>query len=235
MRKNKAFTLAEVLITLGIIGVIAALTLPTLITGVNSAKTGPELANAINTLENAIQQFMTDNNADYVSVAMSKAGGGDTLQALFDSYLFGDSIEGKYIKALKLTDANLIPGASVQWSGEANGLSGDGSCWILQNKSLVRVESAECKLNAATDAICGVIFYTSGYQKKVQEGKLVTGRDVFKVNIANNGIVLPEGQTKGNTWWTAQNNCDDAGMKAGTASGIGCAGRIATKGWKVDY
>ncbi len=31
MRKKNAFTLAEVLITLGIIGVVAAMTLPTLI------------------------------------------------------------------------------------------------------------------------------------------------------------------------------------------------------------
>ena len=37
MRKN-AFTLAEVLITLGIIGVVAAMTIPTLISNTNGAQ-----------------------------------------------------------------------------------------------------------------------------------------------------------------------------------------------------
>ena len=38
MRKNNGFTLAEVLITLGIIGVVAALTIPTLISNTNSRR-----------------------------------------------------------------------------------------------------------------------------------------------------------------------------------------------------
>ena len=234
-RKNKAFTLAEVLITLGIIGVIAALTLPTLVQNANSAKTGPELANAVNTLENAIQQFMTDNNADYISVAMEKAGGGTTLQELFNSYLFEHSVGGGYIKAVNLTNDTYLPSSSVKWSGAAGGLSGNGAAWVLQNKSMLRVEVNDCALNTATDAVCGVIFYTSGYQKKVQDNKLVTGRDVFKINVVNNGSVLPEGQTPGHEWWTTTNNCDDSGIKNATASGVGCAGRIASKGWKVDY
>ncbi len=36
--KKKGFTLAEVLITLGIIGVVVAMTIPTLIQNANSAK-----------------------------------------------------------------------------------------------------------------------------------------------------------------------------------------------------
>ena len=51
--KFKAFTLAEVLITLGIIGVVASVTLPTLSVDVEKRKIAPALAKAINTLENA--------------------------------------------------------------------------------------------------------------------------------------------------------------------------------------
>ena len=46
MKKN-GFTLAEVLITLGIIGVIAAITLPTLMSDTTSAQIGPKLAKAV--------------------------------------------------------------------------------------------------------------------------------------------------------------------------------------------
>lgn len=48
-----AFTLAEVLIALAIIGVIASVTLPALNANVQKQQVGPALAKAINTLENA--------------------------------------------------------------------------------------------------------------------------------------------------------------------------------------
>jgi len=43
---KKGFTLAEVLVTLGIIGVVAALTLPGILTDTTSAQIGPKLAKA---------------------------------------------------------------------------------------------------------------------------------------------------------------------------------------------
>lgn len=49
----KGFTLAEVLITLGIIGVVAALTAPALVQNAGTAKIGPTLAKVVSTLENA--------------------------------------------------------------------------------------------------------------------------------------------------------------------------------------
>ena len=52
--KRFAFTLAEVLITLGIIGVVAALTMPTLITKYQKKATAAKLKNAYSTLQNAV-------------------------------------------------------------------------------------------------------------------------------------------------------------------------------------
>lgn len=50
---RNAFTLAEVLIALAVIGVVAAVTLPTLSVNVQKQQVGPSLAKAINTLQNA--------------------------------------------------------------------------------------------------------------------------------------------------------------------------------------
>lgn len=52
MRKS-AFTLAEVLITLGIIGVVAAMTIPTLMNSTNSKETVTSLKKVFSTLSNA--------------------------------------------------------------------------------------------------------------------------------------------------------------------------------------
>ena len=49
--KKHGFTLAEVLITLGIIGVVAALTAPALVQNAGSAQIGPKLAKAVSTFE----------------------------------------------------------------------------------------------------------------------------------------------------------------------------------------
>ena len=51
--KKFGFTLAEVLITLGIIGVVAAMTIPTLIANTNSAKFRAQFKKTLSTLNQA--------------------------------------------------------------------------------------------------------------------------------------------------------------------------------------
>lgn len=77
MKKN-GFSLAEVLITLGIVGFIAAVTLPSLQINVEKQKVGPALMKAVNTLEVAnsvalqvseaatLNEIGADNNASYL-------------------------------------------------------------------------------------------------------------------------------------------------------------------------
>ena len=50
MTKRFGFTLAEVLITLGIIGVVAAMTIPTLISNTNGAKFRSQFKKTLSTL-----------------------------------------------------------------------------------------------------------------------------------------------------------------------------------------
>ena len=68
-RKRIAFTLAEVLITLGIIGVVAALTLPNLITQYQKNATVQGLKVAYSLLSQAVQKSISENgeidNWDY--------------------------------------------------------------------------------------------------------------------------------------------------------------------------
>lgn len=59
--KNKAFTLAEVLITLGIIGVVAALTMPSLMANYQKKVTATRLAKAYSVMSQAIKLSEVDN------------------------------------------------------------------------------------------------------------------------------------------------------------------------------
>lgn len=56
LKKIKAFTLAEVLITLGIIGIVAAMTIPTLISNYQKQQTVEQLKKVYSTFSQALQQ-----------------------------------------------------------------------------------------------------------------------------------------------------------------------------------
>lgn len=61
MRDKNAFTLAEVLITLGIIGVVASMTLPTLITNNRNRELESGLKVAYSTIEQGLRKMQAEN------------------------------------------------------------------------------------------------------------------------------------------------------------------------------
>lgn len=80
---KQGFTLAEVLVTLAIIGVVAALTIPTLIQSANQAKYSTGLKKTISVLSSALQMNVA-NNIDLTAITPNS----DTaLAAYFSSQL----------------------------------------------------------------------------------------------------------------------------------------------------
>ena len=60
---NRGFTLAEVLVTLGIIGVVSAMTVPTLMQNYQRKSYVTQLHKVYNELNQALLQYQTDKNA----------------------------------------------------------------------------------------------------------------------------------------------------------------------------
>ena len=69
MTKRFGFTLAEVLITLGIIGVVAAMTIPTLIANTNGAKYRSQFKKTISTLNQAGLMAQAQYDFDYAGTS----------------------------------------------------------------------------------------------------------------------------------------------------------------------
>lgn len=69
MTKRFGFTLAEVLITLGIIGVVAAMTIPTLIANTNGAKFRSQFKKTLSTLNQAGLMSQAQYDFDYAGTA----------------------------------------------------------------------------------------------------------------------------------------------------------------------
>lgn len=92
-RKRIAFTLAEVLITLGIIGVVAALTLPSLITNYRKQVIETRLSKFYTTMNQAVLNSQIENG-DFRDWELSSE------KNLYDDYL------KKYLKTVKVKKLN---------------------------------------------------------------------------------------------------------------------------------
>jgi len=68
MKNKKGFTLAEVLITLAIIGVVAALTIPTLVTNTTSKQFQTQFKKSISVLCQAVMMNIAMDNTDFASL-----------------------------------------------------------------------------------------------------------------------------------------------------------------------
>jgi len=115
---KKGFTLAEVLITLGIIGVVAAMTIPTLIQNTNSVKFASQFKKSISTLSQAALMAQAQYDVDYSLVKSKPSEGKDkdgatvgcASQTLSDSTLtfcgiFNNTLAGQTYYGAYGTDA----------------------------------------------------------------------------------------------------------------------------------
>jgi prepilin-type N-terminal cleavage/methylation domain-containing protein len=94
----KAFTLAEVLITLGIIGVVASMTIPTLINKINDIEMITAWKKSYSTMEQSQRTIMNENGGDlaagFTGINFTPAGGNN----------FRDGWS-PYLKVIKKCDA----------------------------------------------------------------------------------------------------------------------------------
>ena len=114
MRTKKfGFTLAEVLITLGIIGVVAAMTIPTLISNTNSAKFKSQYKKTLSTLNQAALMGTAQYDLDYASITGTGTCDGtanpnvdSTMCALLNGTLAGSTYLPKASVGLNTTGAD---------------------------------------------------------------------------------------------------------------------------------
>lgn len=121
--KNNGFTLAEVLITLGIIGVVAGMTLPTLIQ--NHQKRLLEVATQkfYSTMSQAVKQYMADEGVDdlrntpLTDMSEDVSGGEDAYKACED-------FVQKYLKVAKVCENGCFADNYKMQNGEISGILG---------------------------------------------------------------------------------------------------------------
>lgn len=235
---NSAFTLAETLIALVIIGVVAALVMPGLIA--NSQK---------QYYVSRLQKFYSETNQILTKLADDNGSTGDLKgTGLFasgttDNQTLGDAFV-KYFKVSKncglANGLNCFPSLTYQYidkspsSSTSIDLSGQYNFVTLDGMSVsIYNSSTNCSSLSGTGHMaltCGNVWVdVNGAQ-----GPNEMGRDtfIFWITNAQGPLLYPQGGAETSFWWNASNIDYCSSTKR---FGYYCAGRIMEKNWTMDY
>lgn len=213
--KKKGFTLAEVLITLGIVGVVAALTAPALVMNSRNQANAARLSVVMSNLENALTNAIATEAADnlYGTSLWNQtinAGSSDQAVQLFVGRL------GQYmhVNGFNKSDAiyyGTIPTCAMSESGgtgtcnAGNGqrFGGVGQMIAIETKNGAAIfirtynNAASLQEEKAAAIAAGCTYYTNAADVVIDVNGRSTpntfGRDIFWFQVGENGILYPYG------------------------------------------
>ena len=125
--KKQGFTLMELLITLGIIGVVSALTIPALVTSTRNKANAAKLSSAVLNLENAFTNAIAQEGAD--NLYGTNMWSEDRINATEgDKDLFAERI-GQYLRLSGYENSdNDFYGTSQTCAMSASGSTNKNAC-----------------------------------------------------------------------------------------------------------
>lgn len=226
MKKLFAFTLTEVMITVGIIGVVAALTVPDLVKSYQKDAQVVTLRKVVNEFESAVDMYTTEEGKKYFrQTAAMKSDAG--MQSFMNS-------------KFKLRSGSGFATTYRSINGNTKDFTCSGSIYSLANSATLCV-----KLENSTEY--HVYVDTNGNEKPN-----VGGRDMFDFYVGPNGNIgtttfdseavivekncnmmsypeiTPEEQAK-------IDKCEEDKTCIGKPFGETCLAKIINANWKMDY
>ena len=232
--KKAAFTLAEVLITLGIIGVIAAMTIPNLISNYQNAKYIAQLKKSYLVLGQAIQ-FIQRDFGDVSSWTWKESGDYENfLNTYFKPYFSGSKIYSPsdwktpmcYEQDIGFQTSS---GTKYSYKWLDNGYI---STPFTKSTASIRLKDGTC---------IGVIGgHYSTWERTLAvdtngsaKGPNTAGKDLFFFQIDDNTKLIPYGFD-----WSYEDlasNKQHACNKNAENPGFTCAARVMKDGWQIKY
>ena len=243
--RRVAFTLAEVLITLGIIGVVAAITLPTLIQNYQKTLWVNQLKKVYSTLNNGVRQMIVDQGCSDITCT-------NFWNNNFGYVVIGDSPDDNFVKSFtktfklsnvqKLTENNIYAYQlkSIALSDPADEEEEEEDFHYTTFMVGVGGTSPDGMIMVLGATIGGyvIIVDINGLKKPNQ-----FGRDIFSFEISSKGLVVPSysKDARSSSWiqteearvQTVNDYCNPSNYYRST--GMSCAEKIIMDGWKMNY
>lgn len=258
--RHRAFTLAEVLITLGIIGVVAAMTIPNLVKDYQKTQYVTALKKAYATTNQALKQMAADSGC----IDDLKCTG------LFDSSVTGQhNILGKALVKYFSVSQNCNTATNQHCFADVTNAYYDGTYtganptydvyggykFVTADGTSFYIENY--KNNCLTDGTNGSTDYSTGRTGNMKQtcGAIYIdvnglkkpnafGRDTFVFFITNGkGVTLyplggsDDGWNTGSVgdWWWQDGSGNLKRCYPSLKNGYYCAGRVMEQGWQMNY
>lgn len=255
MKKN-AFNFSEVMITMTVIGVVAALTMPGLVAHYHEKEYVSQLAKSLSQFEQAMQNIMfrhectdIDCTGVFSSTTADNAWNNKFSEEMNKSIKIvrtaksGEAmmptIKSKYLKP---KDTPLTTASDWRSTSGFKFMTPDGVFYLVEPKGCVAVAH---QYISTINNLCAEVLIDVNSERRPNQ----YGRDIFKFIVAQNGHLYPiygrdyakaySGDTTGSDYWR-NNEALCAGDKKlydapANVSGDGCAARIMEEGWKMNY
>ena len=187
--KKTAFTLAEVLITLGIIGVVAAMTLPVLISNKRAKDLEIALKKNASVIQQAILRINLDNGYEISPLNLA----GRELKGKLIPYMnvikdcgFGTEFNSCVPSTFSVEDADATYKTYNKTSDITTSVMDDGQ-FILSDGSMIILENNHYLFDGRYRVYISVD--VNGFQRKPN----AWGHDLFTFEIDDNGKLIPMG------------------------------------------
>ena len=226
-----AFTLAEVLITLGIIGVVSAMTVPTLMQNYQRQSYVTQLHKVYNEMSQALLRYQTDKNA----VNLREAGltSANAVNSFITTYLKVVKDCGNDFSACFGSDYKKINGTSLSF-GEASSAAG---VFVLAGGQSIAIFSRNSDSQQYSNSIATILVDVNG-----KKGPNIQGRDFYQMDIysTDGGPVIDEmiwNVTQQPPFTEAQRNTqfNSYCVAGGSGNFHGCFGKILNDNWQMNY
>ncbi len=228
--KKTGFTLAEILISLTIIGVVAALSAPPLIQNATNARTGPALEKTRAAIELANQNILFRARATDLLAITGNNNDGQAAAAQYLQQLAQNFQNSTFIPAAEDDDENPI--GAFSFTGRNDVIPGtrewDGTPSVANNATpkLILSDNATLSVNADNpnppytnfnaDGANGNLGQRGSYRgplanllvdlNGVSNGPNMYGRDIFFFTVDRSGVVIPDGSDLFNEYISWPNN-----------------------------
>ena len=168
MNRKNGFTLAEVLVTLGIIGVVSAMTVPSLMQNYQRQSYVTQLHKVYNELSQAVMRYQNDKNA----LNLKEAGLNSTAEV--------DNFIRSYFKVVSTCDKAESPCFASSYKK----IAGTAASFQTNRKAYVLASGAAIRPYYSDGIKLSVVVDING-----PKGPNIVGRDLFLLCLYNNGVI----------------------------------------------
>lgn len=220
MISKKAFTLTELLIALGIIGAIAAISIPTLVSTINKRALTAQLKN----VTGSIQQLMADQMVMKKTKKLSETDFASAATLLTnENFSIASVCANAQTDCWKTTATGSDKITYKMLNGSASTVR-NASTVILKNGAILDYITLSIDIDGGKDKIIGN-FYVD---VNGNEPPNIWGRDIFSLYVTENGKIT---NYNGDESKTAEEYIATCKSSAGSY----CYTAIVRSGWKMDY